>query len=72
MKIMIKMINKIDKIRKRLFLQLNNVQKDCVNNAYDPKIEKWNPEHFKYCEGDLLAAKLDLLDEIVKGENKKK
>lgn len=57
---------RIIKFRKRLREELEEADKDCVKNAYDTKKDDWNPEHFKYCEGDLITSKLDLLDELEK------
>ena len=37
----------------------------CVDNAYDTDKEDWNPEHFQYCEGDILARWLDQTNAIL-------
>ena len=51
---------------KQLGKKLEKLQKDCMDNAYDPKKNDWNPKHFKYCEGDLIAAKIDCAEDIYK------
>jgi len=55
---------KIKKLKKHLEKRLEKYRLDCVENAYDPKKEDWNPKHFKYCEADVICKQLDLLNEL--------
>lgn len=56
----------INKLIKREFKKLEKENKECVKNAYDPKKDDWNKEHFNRCDGDITAGKLDILEEIKK------
>ena len=63
------MIKSIEQLEK----EYKKASEKCVDNAYDPEKEEWNPEHFQYCEGDTIArlldqtnAILDLIDKMLK------
>ncbi len=58
------MTRQIKKLRKQLEKKLEKLRGKCVDNAYDPEKKDWNPKHFKYCEADLVARQLDLLDKL--------
>ena len=47
------------------------MSENCVKHAYDPQKDDWSPEHFKYCEADLITTKLDYAKEIWKMIEKK-